>query len=63
MANGWTEERRQKQRVAIHAWKPWTRSTGPKTAAGKARVSQNAYKGAQWRQVRELSRALRELLG
>lgn len=62
MANGWTDERRERQRIAIQRWRPWERSTGPRTAAGKARVARNAYKGARWRQVRELSRALRALL-
>lgn len=40
----WTAERRQKHAEAIRRWKPWTKSTGPKTAAGKARAAQNAYK-------------------
>ena len=59
--NGWTPERRERQRQAIQRWRPWEQSTGPRTAAGKARVSQNAYRGGEWRKVRELSRALREL--
>lgn len=63
MANGWTPERREKQRVAIHQWRPWERSTGPKTAAGKAIVSHNAYRGGQWREVREMTKALNRLFG
>ena len=44
MANGWTDERRAKQAAAIHRWAPWTKSTGPRTAAGKAIVGQNALR-------------------
>jgi hypothetical protein len=32
----WTKERRARQAELIRTWKPWTRSTGPRTAAGKA---------------------------
>src|SRR6266480_6452148 len=47
MANGWTPERRSKQAQLIHNWRPWERSTGPQTAAGKERVARNAYQGGQ----------------
>ncbi len=60
MANGWTPERRARQAELIRQWRPWERSTGPKSVGGKAAVSQNAYKGGTWRMLRELSRALRE---
>jgi hypothetical protein len=40
----WTEEERKRQSELIRASKPWLRSTGPKTAEGKARASRNAYK-------------------
>ena len=60
MANGWTEERRQKQSQLIRQWQPWSQSTGPRTAEGKARASANSYKGGHWKTLRELSRALRE---
>lgn len=39
---GWTLERRARQALAIHEWKPWTRSTGPVTEGGKARAALNA---------------------
>ncbi len=42
--SGWTAERRAKHAAAIREWKPWSRSTGPRTVAGKARSSLNAYK-------------------
>src|ERR1017187_1007026 len=31
MANGWTLERRLRQSAAIRQWRPWERSTGPRT--------------------------------
>lgn len=42
--NGWTEERRRKQAEAIRRWKPWEKSTGPKTPEGKKRTRLNALK-------------------
>ena len=41
---GWTPERRARQAALIRQWQPWRRSTGPKTEAGKARSSMNAFK-------------------
>jgi|GEM_PF-4155932 len=41
---GWTPERRAAARERALKNKPWEKSTGPKTAAGKARTSQNACK-------------------
>ena len=46
--------------LALRALFQWERSTWPKTEAGKAKVSRNAYKGGTWRLLRELSRMLRE---
>ena len=40
----WTPEARQRQAELIRSWKPWTHSTGAKTEAGKAIVSQNRQK-------------------
>ena len=60
MANGWTPERRVRQAELIRQWRPWEKSTGPRTETGKAVVSQNAYKGGTWRLLRDLSRALLE---
>lgn len=54
----WTPKRRQQQSKAIHGWKPWNRSTGPRTPAGKARVSRNALKHGQ-----TTARALAERAG
>ena len=60
MANGWSPERRARQAKLIHQWRPWEKSTGPRTQAGKEVVSRNAYKGGTWRLLRELSGALRK---
>lgn len=58
--NGWTPERRQRQAALVRTWKPWIRSTGPKSETGKAKVARNAFKGGWRPQLRELARALRE---
>ncbi len=60
MANGWTPERRARQAKLIQQWRPWEKSTGPKTKTGKEKVSQNAYKGGVWKMLRELATALRD---
>ncbi|MGH6634624.1 MAG: hypothetical protein ACRED0_00285 [Gammaproteobacteria bacterium] len=58
--NGWTPERQARQSALIRRWKPWEKSTGPKSPEGKAKVSRNAFKGG-WRELlRELSQALRQ---
>ncbi len=55
-----TPEHRQLRAKLIRRWKPWEKSTGPRSAEGKAKIAQNASKGG-WRNVlRELSRALAE---
>jgi len=41
--NGWTPERRAKQREAIRRWKPWEKSTGPRTPLGKAESARNGF--------------------
>jgi len=63
MANGWTPERRARQAALIRRWKPWARSTGPRTREGKARTSRNAYKGGTRALLRELARLLRPRKG
>ena len=40
----WTQEERLKQSQIIRSWKPWERSTGARTEAGKAASKMNAYK-------------------
>lgn len=43
-ASGWSAERRAKHAAAIRRWKPWLKSTGPKSRAGKRRAARNAFK-------------------
>ncbi len=59
MANGWTPERRARQAELIRIWRPWEKSTGPRTAAGKAVVARNGWKGGVRPLLRELARELR----
>ena len=59
MANGWTSERKARQAELIKSWRPWERSTGPTSAAGKAVVARNAWKGGHRAELRELRQALR----
>ncbi len=49
MANGWTPERRARQAELIRTWKPWEKSSGPKTVDGKAVVSRNYLKSGRHR--------------
>lgn len=65
MANGWTPERRARQGALIHNWKPWARSTGPKTEEGKAASAGNATKhgmrAREWlEQMRDVNDFLRQ---
>lgn len=43
----------------MRTWRPWLKSTGPRTDAGKAIVSQNSYRGAARHELRAVARALR----
>ena len=54
-----TAEHRRLRAELIHKWKPWEKSTGPKSEKGKAKSAQNAYRGATREMLRELRRALR----
>jgi hypothetical protein len=58
----WTEDRRNKQRELIQIWRPWEKSTGARTIAGKARVSKNAVKTEKSKELRELFKNLNRLL-
>lgn len=54
----WTPERRARQAERIRLWKPWERSTGPRTPEGKAKATRNAWKGGLWRELRALKRSV-----
>lgn len=61
-ASGWTQERRARQSAAIQRWRPWERSTGPRTKEGRARASRNADKGGKRLSLRAELADLRELI-
>lgn len=48
---GWSPERKARQAQAIRRWRPWSRSTGPTTPAGKRKSAGNAEK--RWAASRE----------
>lgn len=54
--SSWTPERRQRQSELIRTWKPWAKSTGPRSAEGRERVSHNAWTGGHRAQLRELAK-------
>ncbi len=62
MGTGWTAERRARQAELIRTWKPWERSTGPRTTEGKERTARNGFKGGHRAELRELAKAMRRLL-
>jgi len=61
-ARTWTPEQRQKQSEAIRRWKPWRQSSGPKSKAGKAAASRNAWTGGDWQKLRQAIKALNEVM-
>jgi hypothetical protein len=63
MSNGWTPERKKRQAAFIRDWKPWVRSTGPKTDGGKAASAMNARRhGMRSRRVLDESKMLRAMI-
>lgn len=61
MANGWTDERRKRQSILIHTWKPFNKSTGPRTPEGKYRSSLNALKhGVRGKFIRDITALLKQ---
>ena len=47
----------------IGTWKPWKRSTGPRTVAGKARSSRNADKPESFnRQIQAMKKEVKALV-
>lgn len=45
----------------IQRWKPWEKSTGPRTAEVKASSSRNGYKRGERQSLRPLAKLLRSL--
>ncbi len=63
MCNGWTPERRARQRALIQQWQPWGKSTGPFTDEGKAKASANSLKhGGRSKAWREKLKRIHTLL-
>ncbi len=61
MARNWSPEERRKHSEAIRKWKPWGKSTGPKTAAGKSACARNPYThGFRSRDMVEIRALLRQ---
>lgn len=59
----WSAERRARQAELVKTWRPWLRSTGPKTSAGKTKSATNAVKhGLRSRQTTAELRQLRQAL-
>ena len=58
----WIEEQRQWQRELIQLWKPWMKSTGAKTEAGKKRSSRNSLKTGKSLETRHMIKQLNKLL-
>jgi hypothetical protein len=62
-SNSWTPQRRESQAKAIHRWKPWEKSTGPRSVAGKAAAARNSRKhGACSKQAIIERRLIHELI-
>ena len=59
---GWSLERRKQQSEAIKRWKPWSRSTGPKSRDGKATVSGNAWAGGDRPKLRQAIKELKAVM-
>jgi hypothetical protein len=55
-----TPEHRAMRAELIRRWKPWEKSTGPKSPEGKARSARRGFKGGQRVLLRQLARLLRE---
>ncbi len=56
-----TPEHRAKRAESIRRWKPWEKSTGPKTTEGKSKSALRGFKGGARKELRELGRILDKL--
>ena len=55
-----TTEHRALRAELIRRWKPWEKSTGPKSPEGKAKSARRGYKGGTREELRQLARLLKE---
>ena len=49
-------------KAKLSGWKPWLRSSGPKSPEVRAAVACNAWKGGHWLMVRQAVKGLNEAL-
>lgn len=54
-----TPEHRALRAELIRSWRPWERSTGPKTPAGKEKAAKRGFQGGTRLEMRAIGRALR----
>lgn len=54
-----TPEHRKLRAELIQRWRPWEKSTGPRSLEGKARSAVRGFKGGQRAKLRELARLMR----
>lgn len=59
--NGGRAPQTRRQSEAIRNWRPWEKSTGPRTPEAKPRSSQNRFAGAMHPLLRKLARVLTDL--
>ena len=55
-----TPEHKALRAELIKQWRPWEKSTGPKSPEGKEKAAMRGYKGGTRPMIRELAVALRE---
>jgi len=55
-----TPEHRSLRAKLIQKWRPWEKSTGPRSQVGKVKVSRNACKGGLRSALREVSALLKK---
>lgn len=61
-ARNWTPEQRARQAEQIRQWQPWNKSTGARTAEGKAVSSRNAFKGGLRLHIRAMVKSMNVVL-
>ena len=54
-----TPEHKALRAELIKQWRPWEKSTGPKSPEGKEKAAKRGYKGGERQMMRQLGRALR----
>jgi hypothetical protein len=58
--SAWTPARRARQSQQIQRWKPWEKSTGPKSPEGKARSAKRGDKGGTRALLKAVAAVLRD---